>query len=549
MHITLTNTQNQKNNTNINMTNIDLGECEVLLRKVYNLSDKEPIYMKKIDVFQEGMKIPKVEYDVYYKPGNSLVKMNLTVCENSKVSISIPALIASENLDMLNASSGYYNNICYQAQSANGTDISLKDRKKEFVEQNRTICQEDCDFSEYDSVTKKAKCSCKVKESSSSVKKIKINKSKLYNNFIDIKNIANLNIVTCFKELFSKKGLKKNIASYFILPIILFHLISFIIFELIQKNKINNQISDISFGISNWKLVEADEIERLKKIKRNKNKNPPYKKSKIKFSIEFKKNNNDILNQFLKTENNKEMNKKEIILKAKTIMAYDDEELNNLSYSEALKFDKRTFFEYYLSLLRTNHPLFFSFFNFRDYNSSIVKIDLFFVSFCINYAINALLFNDNTMHKIYEDEGSFNLFYQLPQIIYSTIISTIFDIILKLLALSEANIIDYKKNKDINNLEKRTIELKNKLRIKFILYFIISFIILLFVWYYLSAFGAIYPNTQMHLFKDTLLSFGLSLLYPLPIYILPSIFRKISLSNNKNKRKCLYNFCQVFLII
>ena len=153
------------------------------------------------------------------------------------------------------------------------------------------------------------------------------------------------------------------------------------------------------------------------------------------------------------------------------------------------------------------------------------------------------------MHKIYEDEGSFNLFYQLPQIIYSTIISTIFDIILKLLALSETNIIDYKKNKDINNLEKRTIELKNKLRIKFILYFIISFIILLFVWYYLSAFGAIYPNTQMHLFKDTLLSFGLSLLYPLPIYILPSIFRKISLSNNKNKRKCLYNFCQVFLII
>ena len=53
MHITLTNTQNQKNNTNINMTNIDLGECEVLLRKVYNLSDKEPIYMKKFMFFKK----------------------------------------------------------------------------------------------------------------------------------------------------------------------------------------------------------------------------------------------------------------------------------------------------------------------------------------------------------------------------------------------------------------------------------------------------------------------------------------------------------------
>jgi len=52
------------------------------------------------------------------------------------------------------------------------------------------------------------------------------------------------------------------------------------------------------------------------------------------------------------------------------------------------------------------------------------------------------------MHKIYEDEGSFNILYQLPQIAYSTLISTALDILLKLLALSEGNLIDYKKNKD-----------------------------------------------------------------------------------------------------
>ena len=54
-------------------------------------------------------------------------------------------------------------------------------------------------------------------------------------------------------------------------------------------------------------------------------------------------------------------------------------------------------------------------------------------------------------------------------------------------------------------------------------------------------FGVIYKNTQMHLLKDTLISFGLSLFFPFIIYLLPGIFRIPSLSNN-NKRQCLYNF-------
>ena len=77
---------------------------------------------------------------------------------------------------------------------------------------------------------------------------------------------------------------------------------------------------------------------------------------------------------------------------------------------------------------------------------------------------------------------------------------------------------------------------------KFILYFIISFLFLVFFWYYISLFGVIYKNTQIHLLKDTLMSFGLSLLIPFGIYLLPGLFRIPSLSNRKKKRKCLYNF-------
>ena len=84
--------------------------------------------MKTIEVFQDGMKIPKIEFDVYSKlSGTNLVKLNLTVCENSKISISIP-IILTESLDILNSSSGYYNDICYTTTYEDGTDIKLNDR-------------------------------------------------------------------------------------------------------------------------------------------------------------------------------------------------------------------------------------------------------------------------------------------------------------------------------------------------------------------------------------------------------------------------------------
>ena len=108
------------------------------------------MYILKIDVNQEGLKIPKIEYEVYYPLfWDSLIKLNLTVCKDSKIDLSIPIVI-TESLDKVNQSSGYYNDICYTYTSEDGTDISLSDRKEEFINNNLTVCEEDCDFINYD---------------------------------------------------------------------------------------------------------------------------------------------------------------------------------------------------------------------------------------------------------------------------------------------------------------------------------------------------------------------------------------------------------------
>ena len=127
--VILTTSKSQKNNINSNITTIELEECENSLRQAYNISNNNTIYIKMLEISQEGMRIPKIEYDIYSKlNGENLIKLNISTCKNNKISLSIP-VNNIDNIDKLNSSSGYYNNFCYTATSDNGTDITLKDRK------------------------------------------------------------------------------------------------------------------------------------------------------------------------------------------------------------------------------------------------------------------------------------------------------------------------------------------------------------------------------------------------------------------------------------
>ena len=160
-------------------------------------------------------------------------------------------------------------------------------------------------------------------------------------------------------------------------------------------------------------------------------------------------NKGGVINKSINNINSiNELSAKESIIKnIREIMAYNDAELNQLSYKLALKYDNRAYFEYYFSLIKTKHILIFTFFYTSDYNSRIIKIDLFFINCIIYFALNTLFFDDDAMHKIYKDKGKFDFAYQLPKIIYSTIISSVLNTLLKLLALSEDYILDLKREK------------------------------------------------------------------------------------------------------
>ena len=208
-----------------------------------------------------------------------------------------------------------------------------------------------------------------------------IDKKKFFENFIDIKNIANINILKCYKVLFSKKGIKGNIGSYVIILFIMFHFIFTLLLYNKNLNIIKNIIKDIIFGITNWKLVKDNEMKKSKiKIGKEKKMKEEKISKKDKLVNPIKrgkaKDKKIVINNYSKfVSNNKyvdknksvipnsknELSKKEsIIQKTREIMAFNDEEMNQLSYDLALKYDNRTCCEYYNSLIKTKHNLIFS---------------------------------------------------------------------------------------------------------------------------------------------------------------------------------------------
>ena len=78
------------------MITIELGKCEYILKNEYNISINDPLYrLQIISEEDKGMKIPKIEYEIYYPfyNNNTLTKLDLNLCKGTKIEVSIPVKI------------------------------------------------------------------------------------------------------------------------------------------------------------------------------------------------------------------------------------------------------------------------------------------------------------------------------------------------------------------------------------------------------------------------------------------------------------------------
>ena len=145
------------------------------------------------------------------------------------------------------------------------------------------------------------------------------------------------------------------------------------------------------------------------------------------------------------------------------------------------------------------------------------------------------------MHKIYEDRGDYNFIYQLPQIIYSFLISVGITKLLSYFILSEDKVAEIVKTNNFE-MENKINDLFKKSTYKLIIFFALILLFQLLFFYYLSSFCGVYKNTQGALIKDTIISFAFSLLiYSFIFCLISCTMRYYSLKGKNKDRERLYN--------
>ena len=650
----MTTTQKQdyylKNNLYNNVSSIDLGECEKILQKKFEID--EPLIIVKADIKRNDTVSTQIEYEVY-NPYN-LQKLNLSFCTNTKIDIYPPINLdkgiydlakhlKEQGYDLFNSYDNFYNDICSAYNSYNNTDVILRDRKNDFYIPNISLCEENCNYEKFYVDSLKAKCNCDIKtEVIPEVSKVKFYPNKIIENFYKIESYANVKVVICYRDVFNLNKLKKNYGSYFMIIIGVIFIISMSLLFVVIDNKIAKIIQKLFFQYKHM-MAQLDKIEKEKQ--KNNKLNQDRRKSNINLKVNTKKNSKTvkkiyhsvrlksnlkngkvnkinisnpkkklekdlinkkkklsksrksiisnisanqsnsyrILNQNIKSKEKKDVkksiningifilsnqiinsnynsqtqmnknkknkdDKKEndtkfikkiiyLIPKLKRAKYFSNDELNSLDYEYALKIDFRSYCQYYFCLLKETHLIIFTFFVRNDYNIFLLKFSLFLISFALFFFMNALFFNDDSMHKIYEDKGKYDILYQIPQILYSTIFSQIISSLLEILSLSNDQIVSLKEKVNEKEIKYELKRVRRYIKIKCILFFIVGLILLFGFWYYLSAFCAVYYNTQIPLIKDNFMSFFTSMLYPFFLNLLPGIFRIISL---RYKIKCQF---------
>ena len=213
--------------------------------------------------------------------------------------------------------------------------------------------------------------------------------------------------------------------------------------------------------------------------------------------------------------------------------AYIDEELNAMKYEEAINNDKRSFLRIYWGYLLENHIILNTFCGYSYLDLRIIKISFLIYTNEISFFLNAFFYTDKYISDTYHNDGVLDFFSSLPKSIYSIIVTMIGANLLKMLSTSKNQLMKIIKER---NNKKEYLFLMNKelkkLQKKLIIYFICLYTFSLFFLYYVTAFCAVYQNSQLFWFYGCLESLAMDLATPFAFCIIITLFRVLAISKH-----------------
>ena len=536
--------------SNSNITRINLNGCSkdkinkiiIVVINVYRTNNQVMVYSIYNATTYEKLSISEICENGIVEEKNVMELLN----SNSK----IIDFLLEQGINIFDKSGPFFNDICFHFESPNGKDVPLKDRFKAYYP-NISLCDDGCEVNGINFTTKTATCKCKADDN--------LLNNIANNPFLDIDldliDESNIEVLKCYHDFFDQKYIKKNIGFFLSLTFIFFQVICTIllikygffglkimIYEIITKfnNLIKNKkLNKNKKNILNEPPKKKDSMQSLKggksinaSINRNNkkfcssnniisnqkvfidcsDKNVSKQKINSVTSLALVEEEKEKIKKKQKQKISKEKpekNNKVISLSDSEINTIIEESYDDMDFSNSLLKDNRTFCEMFTDKIKDN----LDFVNVFIENQLIprtIRIILLIIKIDFYFVINGLMYNEEYISQLFNSKEKETFFGFLTRsykrIIYTSMIGVVIEFLIDWLFPHEKEIKLILLTSDQNNniIVSDLVQLLNKIKRNYIIFIIISFIITIFSWYYMTCFNNVYPNTKYEWIKSSI---------------------------------------------
>ena len=537
--------------SDVNVSELDIEQCEMILREHYSIPDSEDITIIKIDKINENNYINQVMIYVYDDMRNQL---DLSLCNETPFMIKYPLNnregmlysfakeMQQKGIDIYNASDTFFNDIC-DTREINDTNVIMSDRR-DIIYQNVSLCDSNCIYNEIDFNSNKSICSCQSNSKFFSSNDISTkNKDKFPNKITPL----NLDMLTCIDEIFTWTNLKNNYA-FWASSITIFSSVICCVYQIVfdigfSSQKVFTVIQKFNPPIIFYR-TNANNSNINDKTFFDKNKSGVLMKNYFYDCItrEHKRqtmpgifNPDDFSNDRLTTPSKTEAKTKDDIIREFIIYKND---FDNYPYCIAIRYFARTFCAIYSDILKHKNSILCLVFGDFRFDFISLHISLFILHFCLLFTFNALILSSKLISKRFIN-GRLNIFLFICNSICSCLISHIIIVIINFFFS------DPKKLKtlffEIKN-DKKYLEYRIKRRfliftIKTVIFTILHLAFIVFFSFYCVSFCTIYPKYQFYWILGSLTSFLLCFIYSIVISLIITL-----LKYNAIKKRMFYLF-------
>ena len=339
----------------------------------------------------------------------------------------------------------------------------------------------------------------------------------------------------------------------------------------IIENGINNNKSKVD-NIPINEIILNNENKSKKKSKNNYTESKKTKSGKMNSCKRFNKkfnnilfldfqNNNNSINSKNKLEKDKENNnilkdklRKEILSeikeekklketlkkKRKEIFViyehkeYNEKEMNELDYEEAIIYDKRHYCQIFWFTLKEKQVLVNTFFAKDPLKPLSIKLLVIIFSFSCYFVINGFLYNEEYVSIKLKSEGNKSFLEyisdSIERILYTSIVGGVISFIIGVLFNTDKKINNViNKNKNQHFLKGQIAKIYRCNTIRIIFFIIIQFILMVLFIIYIFCFCFVYQNNKLDWFESSLIIIGIMQSFSVFTTFLFSLFKFLSI--------------------